>query len=124
MFEDYNNLKFARFFPMGDANAPRYVPVIILILHIPCKNAFTRTKYKCTRIYFTHDRRFANPNINTLSSSLFKLNFTNLYRRLRLHVSVMTLSGKYIKYELKMVYYGNNLDTETNLNFDIKRLLL
>jgi len=123
MVEDYNNLKFARFFPMGDAHRVRSC-VIILILHIPCKNAFTRTKYECTRIYFTHDRRFANPNIITLSSSLFKLNFTNLYRHLRLHVSVMTLGGKHIKYELKMVYYGNNLDTETNLNFDIKRLLL
>lgn len=34
MFENYNNLKSARFFP-SDANTPRYVPVIILILRIP-----------------------------------------------------------------------------------------
>lgn len=104
---------------MDDTNTPRYVPVIILILRIPRENAFTRTKYECTRIHFTHDRRFANPNhrqrlnINTSNSSLFKLDFTNLYRCLRLHVLVMALGGERKKLELEMVYYRNNL------NFDI-----
>lgn len=106
-----------RFFLIDDANTPRYVPVIILILRIPRENAFTRTKYECTRTYFAHDRRFANPNyrqrpnINTSSGSLFKLDFTNLYRRPRLHTSVIAwLGGERKKCELEMVYYKNNLD--------------